>query len=65
MQVKAHYEGVAEAMAALPAGSSLAANALAALQAASAAGAASDVIGRRSEPLIISTVGHDCGMIDR
>ncbi len=51
MQVKAHYEGVAEAMAALPAGNSLAADAIAALQAASAAGAAFDAIGRRSDRL--------------
>jgi len=60
MQVKAHYEGVADGlMAASRAGGSLAADALAALQAASAAGVTSDVLGRRSEPVSVSTAGHD------
>ena len=51
MQVKAHYEGVAEGlMKAMPAGGGLAANALAALQAASADGAPFNVLQQRHAP---------------
>ena len=57
MQVKAHYEGIAEGlMAALPAGGSLAADALATLQAASTAGAAFDIVQQRSALRGVSTM---------
>ena len=59
MQVKAHYEGIAEGlMAAMPAGNSLAADAFAALQDASTVGVPSEV-GQRYLPRTISVAGHD------
>ena len=59
MQVKAHYEGIAEGlMAASPAGGSLGSDAIAALQAASSSKAAFEVVQPRSVQLAMTVWSH-------